>query len=84
MVKVNMHEAKSQLSRLAGLAREGEEVVICRAGRPWVRLIPHEGSAGSRKPGGFEGKIRMPPDFDREDEQIIAAFENPEVLPGGE
>lgn len=84
MVRVNMHEAKSQLSRLARLAREGEEVVICRAGRPWVRLTPHEEPAERRKPGGLEGRIWMSPDFDREDEQTIAAFENPGVFPGSE
>ena len=33
-MKVNMHEAKSQLSRLAELAWQGEEVVICKAGKP--------------------------------------------------
>ena len=79
-----MHEAKSQLSRLARLAREGEEVVICRAGHPWVRLTPHEGPAEQRKPGGLEGQLRMSPDFDRDTEEIIAAFENPEVFPDGE
>ncbi len=35
-MKVNLPEAKSQLSRLAELAWQGEEVVICRAGKPWV------------------------------------------------
>ena len=82
MVRVNMHEAKSQLSRLARLAREGEEVVICRAGRPWVRLTRHEESAEQRKPGGLEGRIRMSPDFDREDERIITVFEDSRVFPG--
>ena len=40
-MKVDTNEAKSQLSRLAELAHQGEEVVICKAGTPWLRLIPH-------------------------------------------
>ena len=43
-MRVNMHQAKSQLSRLARLVREGEDVVICRSGRPWVRLVPYHES----------------------------------------
>jgi len=40
-MKVNMHEAKSQLSRLGRLAWEGEEIVIARAGEPYLRLEPY-------------------------------------------
>ena len=46
-MKVNMNEAKSQLSRLAELAHQGEEVVICKAGTPWLRLIPYREHADS-------------------------------------
>jgi len=83
-MKVNMHEAKSQLSRLARLAREGKEVVICNAGRPWVRLTPYRERLERRQPGGLEGLIRIPADFDREDDEIIAAFENSRLFPGHE
>ena len=48
-MKVNMHEAKSQLSRLGRLAWEGEEVVIARAGEPYLRLEPYR-----RAPRGAE------------------------------
>ena len=41
MMKVNMHEAKSQLSRLGKAAWEGEEVVIAKAGEPYLRLVPY-------------------------------------------
>ena len=74
-MKVNMHEAKSQLSRLAALARQGEHVVICKAGKPWVRLIPYEGPTKERRLGGLEGQIRMSEDFDEEDEDLIQAIE---------
>ena len=40
-MKVNMHEAKSQLSRLGRLAWEGEEIVIARSGEPYLRLEPY-------------------------------------------
>ena len=83
-MKVNMHEAKSQLSRLARLAWQGEEIVICRSGRPWLRLIPYEEQVERRQPGGLEGKIRIGPDFDAEDEEITAAFENFELFPASE
>lgn len=83
-MKINMHEAKSQLSRLARLAREGEEVVICNSGQPWVRLTPYQESAEPRQPGGLEGQIVMAPDFDDEDDEIIAAFENPRIFPGAD
>ncbi len=79
-----MHEAKSQLSRLARLAREGEEVVICNAGRPWLRLTAYREQFDRRQPGGFEGQVRLAPDFDADDDEIIAAFENSRLFPGDE
>ena len=55
-MKVNMHEAKSQLSRLAELAWQGEEVVICKAGKPWLHLVPYRERMEERKPAGLEGQ----------------------------
>ena len=79
-MRVNMHEAKSQLSRLARLAREGEEVVICNSGRPWVLLTPYREPVERRQPGGFEGQVVIGPDFD--DEEIVAAFQESRIFPG--
>ncbi|MXX68186.1 MAG: type II toxin-antitoxin system prevent-host-death family antitoxin [Gemmatimonadales bacterium] len=79
-----MHEAKSQLSRLARLAREGEDVVICNSGRPWVRLTPYRASVEPRQPGGLEGQIVIGPDFDDDDDEIIAAFEDSPVFPSAD
>ncbi len=76
-----MHQAKAQLSRLAALAREGEEVVICKSGQPWVRLTPYLGSSEPRLPGGFEGRIVVGPGFDAEDEETIASFEEARLSP---
>ena len=81
-MKVNMHEAKSQLSRLAELAHRGEEVVICKAGTPWLRLLPYRGEhVEPRQLGGLEGQIWMSPDFDEEDDELIEAFENSKIFP---
>ena len=80
-MKVNMHEAKSQLSRLGKLAWEGEEIVIARAGEPWLRLEPYREHLKERKLGGLEGQIRMSEDFDEEDEEFTEAMWNPKLFP---
>ena len=80
-MQVNMHEAKSQLSRLAALAWEGEQIVICKAGKPWLRLVPYHGSGEARQLGGLEGQIWMSEDFDEEDADLIAAIERSRIFP---
>lgn len=59
----NMHQAKSQLSRLVDQAARGEEVVIARSGVPVARLVPITGSA-NRVLGTEAGKIVIAADFD--------------------
>ena len=76
MKKVNMHEAKSQLSRLGKLAWAGEEVVIAKAGEPYLRLEPYRERLEERQLGGLEGKIWMSPDFDDPDEELMDLVEN--------
>lgn len=73
MIRVNMHEAKSNLSALAEKVRAGERVVIARAGEPWVELVPYAGAR--RQPGGYEGQIVIAPDFDAPNEEIADLFE---------
>ncbi len=80
-MKVNMHEAKSQLSRLGKLAWEGEEVVIAKAGEPYLRLEPYREKLTPRKPGGLEGKIWMSPDFDEPDEELFELMMNSKIFP---
>ena len=63
---------RRKLSRLAELAWQGEEIVICKAGKPWLNLLPYRERLEKRQPGGLEGQIRMSPDFDDEDEDLIA------------
>lgn len=64
MTTVNIHAAKTQLSRLVELAATGEEVVIARAGKPIVRLVPVAPATRQRHLGILEGKITVPDDFD--------------------
>jgi len=77
-MQVNMHKAKSQLSALAEKARSGERVVIAKAGKPYVELVPYQARKAKRKLGGLEGAIVMAPDFDETSEEIIGQFEGRE------
>ena len=59
---VNVHDAKTQLSRLLEEVEAGEDVVIARAGKPVARLLPV--AAGERTPGRLKGKVKLSDDFD--------------------
>jgi len=72
---VNMHEAKSQLSRLVEEVLAGNEVIIARAGKPLIKLVPYKPRSEPRKFGGYEKEIYIPPDFDETDEEIVKLFE---------
>lgn len=78
MLQVNMHEAKTKLSQLVERVSQGERVVIARAGKPAVELVPLSRSACQRKPGRLAGQISMAPDFDATPEDVIAGFEGQE------
>jgi len=73
---VNMHEAKSTLSRLVEMVTAGEEVVIAKAGKPVAKLVKYPGEP--RKLGGWEGKMWIADDFDDTPEELIALFEGSE------
>jgi prevent-host-death family protein len=62
---VNMHEAKTHLSRLVQRAAAGEEIVIGRAGHPLAKLVPYRPPTKKRREGGFlKGQIVIHDDFD--------------------
>jgi prevent-host-death family protein len=63
-VVVNMHEAKTRLSELVELVRQGQPVTIARAGVPVADLVPHRDPAGRREGGRWRGRARIAPDFD--------------------
>ena len=72
-MQVNMHAAKSQLSKLGELAWRGERIVIAKAGKPYLDLVPHRGS--ERRRGALKGKIWIAPDFDETPAELIQDFE---------
>jgi prevent-host-death family protein len=66
MKTVNIHEAKTHLSRLVEEAANGEPFIIAKAGRPMVKVAPLEETAqpAKRRLGGLEGMFTIPDDFD--------------------
>ncbi|MDR3689910.1 MAG: type II toxin-antitoxin system prevent-host-death family antitoxin [Fimbriimonas sp.] len=66
MRTINIHEAKTHLSRLVELAANGEPFIIAKAGRPLVKVSALDSSVRPAKRIGFmEGEIQVPDDFDR-------------------
>ncbi|HXF77740.1 MAG TPA: type II toxin-antitoxin system Phd/YefM family antitoxin [Usitatibacter sp.] len=74
MKPVNIHEAKTHLSRLVERVQAGEEIVIAKAGRPAARLVPIEGVRKPVRIGGLKGRIKVPDDFNTMFEQEIEAM----------
>ena len=64
MTTVNIHEAKTHLSRLIEQAARGEPVIIAKAGKPIVKLVPVDAPAKPRRIGFMAGEIQVPDDFD--------------------
>jgi prevent-host-death family protein len=60
VIEVNIHDAKTQLSRLIAKVEEGEEVIIARAGKPVAKLVRADRSKQSRKLGDTRGKSGSP------------------------
>jgi prevent-host-death family protein len=58
-IQVNIHEAKTQLSKIIARACRGEEIVIAKAGRPLVRLTPIERQSSGRRFGALRGKAQV-------------------------
>lgn len=57
MVTVNVHEAKTHLSRLLRQAHDGEEIIVAKAGKPYARLVPLATPPPRRQPGGLDGRV---------------------------
>jgi prevent-host-death family protein len=64
MQSVNIHEAKTQFSKLVDAASGGEEIIIAKAGKPVAKLVPISTDRTARKPGRLKGKLRIAEDFD--------------------
>lgn len=77
---VNMHEAKTHLSKLVARVEAGEEVVIGRGGKPVAKLVPVDPKP-KRIPGRLKGRIWFSDDFDDEDPELVRLFEDGPILP---
>ena len=79
MRSVNIHEAKTQLSRLVEAAARGESFIIARAGKPMVKVVAIDAPAADarRRLGFLAGRYLVPDDFDRMGgAEIEASFES--------
>ena len=77
MTTVNVHEAKTHLSRLLADVEAGEEITIARAGKPVARLVAAQPIAKPRRAlGPLRGQFTMPDDFDHwAQDEIVGMFE---------
>jgi prevent-host-death family protein len=79
MRTVNIHEAKTHLSRLVDEAAKGEPFVIAKAGKPLVKVVPLDAPEAPRRFGFLAGQFTVPDDFDRmAEDEILALFEGEE------
>jgi len=70
--KVNIHEAKTQLSKLVDRAAKGESFIIAKAGKPLVKVAALDSPKKPKRLGFLKGEIEVPDDFDRMFEDEIA------------
>lgn len=76
MQTINIHEAKTHLSRLLEQVAGGEEIIIAKAGKAIARLVPLDAPPKKRQPGLLKGKLDVPDDFDAPlTEDGLALFE---------
>ncbi len=61
---INIHEAKTHLSRIVDEVAAGKEVIIAKAGRPMARLVPLAGASRAKQLGLLRGNVAIPDDFD--------------------
>ena len=74
MTVTNIHEAKTHFSRLVERAAAGETVIIAKAGKPLVKLVPVEAPAKPKRIGFLDGQFKVPDDFDTMDQAEIEAM----------
>ncbi|MFP6731496.1 MAG: type II toxin-antitoxin system Phd/YefM family antitoxin [Alphaproteobacteria bacterium] len=73
---VNLHEAKTHFSKLIERVRQGEEIIVAKAGKPVAKLLPIAQGAQVRVPGSARGKIIMSADFEAAlPNEILDSFE---------
>ncbi|MBL8501023.1 MAG: type II toxin-antitoxin system Phd/YefM family antitoxin [Gammaproteobacteria bacterium] len=85
MLTINIHEAKTHLSRFIEKAAAGEEIIIAKAGKPVAKLVPLHSLPSARSLGIFKGKLNVPEDFDAAlPEDVMMQFQNAAIEPSSE
>ncbi len=75
-MQVNIHEAKTNLSKLLHKVGEGQEIIIARSGKPVARLVAYENKPAKRVSGSAKNKFTVSPDFnDPLPSEVLAEFE---------
>jgi len=81
-MEVNIHEAKTHLSKLLERVALGEEVVIAKAGTTVAKLVPFDQQPQTRIFGSAKGEFTVPDDFNESDPEIERLFYEGELFPG--
>ena len=85
MSTINIHEAKTHLSRFVEQAAAGEEIIIAKAGKPMAKLVPLLRTPSHRNLGMFKGKLNVSDDFDASlSDEVVGLFENGVIEPPSE
>jgi prevent-host-death family protein len=85
MLTINIHEAKTHLSRFIEKVAAGEEIIIAKAGKPIARLVPLHSLPSPRTLGMFKGQLKVPEDFDAAlPEDVTMLFQNGAIEPSSE
>jgi prevent-host-death family protein len=71
---VNIHKAKTSFSRLIERVEHGEEILIGRSGKPVAKLVPYMEPRSPRVPGGWDGQVKIAPDFDELPAELAAVI----------
>lgn len=75
-IEINIHEAKTHLSKLLNRVMAGEEIIIAKSGVPVARIVPIVSKVKTRVPGSAQGKLSMADDFNGPlPDEILNAFE---------
>ena len=70
----NVHQAKTNFSRLLERVRRGEEIVIGKAGKPVAKLVPYQDAGTPRRGGQWRGRVKIADDFDALQAELTDAF----------
>ncbi|TSC65859.1 MAG: prevent-host-death family protein [Microgenomates group bacterium Gr01-1014_80] len=81
MLIANVHQAKTNLSKLLEEVSKGKEVIIAKAGKPVAKIVEYKNKSKQRKFGALKGKIWISDDFNDEDPEINKLFYESELFP---